>query len=218
MADFGKNLKSIWQKGMEAIGNTASNIANNTKFKLDEMNLVNRKREILNDFGAFAYTLWQKGERFPEELEKLLTEVSSIEEKLNDLRTEHFAGVVSQEEPLHTDEKTVSGSETDRGEAVPTETKEEVLHVTENSEEAEESVPSIRVENPSGTEEEKSPLSSVINDLFDKPPQVDDMAEKMNTALDSLGDSLKEFSKKIDEGLNDIQKNLNDERGDSKNQ
>jgi hypothetical protein len=40
----------------------------------------------------------------------------------------------------------------------------------------------------------------------------------MNTALDSLGDSLKEFSKKIDEGLNDIQKNLNDERGDSKNQ
>ena len=59
MADLNKNLKSLWMKGMQAIGNTASSIASNTKYKLDEMNLLNRRREILADFGAKAYALWQ---------------------------------------------------------------------------------------------------------------------------------------------------------------
>ena len=70
MADFGSNMKKIWLKGMEAIGNTASNIASNTRSKVDEMNLVTRRSEILKEFGNQAYSLWQKGERFPEELEK----------------------------------------------------------------------------------------------------------------------------------------------------
>ena len=65
MAEFGSNLKNIWMRGMEAIGNTASNIASNTRFKVDEMNLVNRRGEILKDFGAKAYALWQKGARQP---------------------------------------------------------------------------------------------------------------------------------------------------------
>ena len=54
MAEFGNNLKNIWMKGMEAIGNTASSIASNTRFKVDEMNMVNRRAEILKDFGAKA--------------------------------------------------------------------------------------------------------------------------------------------------------------------
>ena len=68
MADLKTSLKSAWMKGMEAIGNTASNIASNTKYKVQEMNLINRRREILSDFGAQAYEMWQKGEQFPEKL------------------------------------------------------------------------------------------------------------------------------------------------------
>ena len=60
MADIGKNLKNIWMKSMEAIGNTASNIASSTKYKLDEMSMTNKRNEIMNDFGARAYALWQK--------------------------------------------------------------------------------------------------------------------------------------------------------------
>lgn len=93
MAEFGKNLKGIWLKGMEAISNTASNIASNTKYKVDEMNIVNRRREILSDFGAQAYELWQKGERFPDALETLLKELSALDEQLNAIRTEKLAGV-----------------------------------------------------------------------------------------------------------------------------
>ena len=93
MAEIKKSLKSIWLKSMEAISNTASNIASNTKYKVDEMNIVNRRREILSDFGAQAYELWQKGEHFPECLEALLRELSELDEALNAIRTEKLAGV-----------------------------------------------------------------------------------------------------------------------------
>ena len=98
MADIGKSLKAAWLKSMEAIGNTASNIANSTRSKVDEMNVVNRRRDILSDFGARAYELWQKGEKFPDELQSLLEELSSLDEQLNAIRTERLAGVETKEE------------------------------------------------------------------------------------------------------------------------
>ena len=98
MAEIKKSLKSIWLKSMEAISNTASNIASNTKYKVDEMNIVNRRREILSDFGAQAYELWQKGEHFPECLEALLRELSELDEALNAIRTEKLAGVKTDED------------------------------------------------------------------------------------------------------------------------
>ncbi len=97
MADIGKSFKNAWLRGMEAISNTASSIANNTKYKVDEMNIVNRRREILSDFGARAYELWQKGETFPEPLQELLTELSTLDEQLNAIRTEKLAGVKTGE-------------------------------------------------------------------------------------------------------------------------
>lgn len=99
MAEIGKSLKGIWLKSMEAISNTASNIASNTKYKVDEMNIVNRRREILSDFGAQAYELWQKGEKFPEPLDALLKELCELDEALNAIRTEKLAGVKTDDEP-----------------------------------------------------------------------------------------------------------------------
>ncbi len=104
MADISKNLKTAWIKGMEAIGNTASNIASNTKYKVQEMNLINRRREILSDFGAQAYEMWQKGEQFPEKLAKQLEELSRLDEELNAMRTERFAGVTTEQVPDETAE------------------------------------------------------------------------------------------------------------------
>lgn len=98
MAEIRKSLKGIWLKSMEAISNTASNIASNTKYKVDEMNIVNRRREILSDFGAQAYELWQKGEKFPETLDALLKELSELDEALNAIRIEKLAGVKTDEE------------------------------------------------------------------------------------------------------------------------
>lgn len=100
MAEIGKSLKGIWLKSMEAISNTASNIASNTKYKVDEMNIVNRRREILSSFGAQCYEMWQKGEHFPENLEAQLKELSELEEALNAIRVEKVAGVKSEDAPV----------------------------------------------------------------------------------------------------------------------
>lgn len=110
MAEIKKSLKGIWLKSMEAISNTASNIASNTKYKVDEMNIVNRRREILSDFGAQAYELWQKGEKFPETLDVLLKELSELDEALNAIRIEKLAGVKSDEEPNAQEEETILGA------------------------------------------------------------------------------------------------------------
>lgn len=99
MAEIGKSLKGIWLKSMEAISNTASNIASNTKYKVDEMNIVNRRREILSSFGAQCYEMWQKGEHFPENLEAQLQELSKLDEALNAIRVEKVAGVQNEDHP-----------------------------------------------------------------------------------------------------------------------
>ena len=94
MAEIRNQLKKIWIRSMETVGNTASSIASNTKFKVDEMNLQNQRREIIANIGSLAYVLWQKGEAFPEEIRKQLQEIQTIDERLNDMRAERYAGKV----------------------------------------------------------------------------------------------------------------------------
>ena len=91
MAEYTKGFKGIWMKGMEAIGDTATKIASNTRYKVNEMNMINRRREILSDFGEKAYGLWQKGEQFPAELDALLKELSQLDAALDEIRAEKAA-------------------------------------------------------------------------------------------------------------------------------
>ncbi len=236
MAEFGNNLKNIWMKGMEAIGNTASSIASNTRFKVDEMNMVNRRAEILKDFGAKAYELWQKGAHFPEELEEQLQELGKLDEKLNDLRAERFAGVqVKEKEEAPAKEAAEEAAETageavsdiedtaeDAVEAVTEEIEEAAATVTEAAEEiaetfddpaeeAKESIPVIRVETPAETRQSGPTLSETINSLFEKVPSADEAVEKVNSALDSLESGLKHFSDGLDEKIDDLTKKINGE-------
>lgn len=86
MADIFDSLKKTWIKSMEALSSAASDLANNTKQKVNEINLDNRRREILSDFGLITYELWQKGLELPKELNDLLVELSQVDEELNLLR------------------------------------------------------------------------------------------------------------------------------------
>lgn len=98
MADLFDSFKKTWLKGMEAVGNTASNIATNTKQKVSEMNLETRRREILSSFGIAAYEMWQKGEQFPEALEHQLVELNNLDEELNRLKAERFSVEAAKKE------------------------------------------------------------------------------------------------------------------------
>ena len=83
--------KLLWIKGMKTIGNTATNIANNTKYKVDEMTLQNRRRELGGDLSSAVYAMWMKGTEFPPELTRMLEEMQQLDERLNDMRAERYA-------------------------------------------------------------------------------------------------------------------------------
>jgi hypothetical protein len=91
MSNVMKSLKKTWLKGMEVIGNTASNIADNAKYKVTEMNLETRRREILADFGSIAYEMWQRGENFPPALEAQLKQLNALDEQLTAIRAQRIA-------------------------------------------------------------------------------------------------------------------------------
>ena len=90
---------------MEALSNAASDIATNTKQKVNETNLDNRRREILSDFGLIAYELWQKGMELPKELNDLMVELSQVDEELNALRAQRVnSSAVDNAPPTSEDE------------------------------------------------------------------------------------------------------------------
>ena len=197
MADFRSSIKGIWMKGMEAVGNAASSIASSTKSKVDEMNLVNRRTEILKDFGNRAYALWLKGEQFPEELASQLQELVKLDDQLNDLRAERLAGVkpeTKQEEALDSDTDAADTGDTDKQDKFTEDefSREEDGDLQSDSD-RKDPVPVIRIERP---DEEKPAggLSDAINDLFENNNPSDSTADQVNSALDSLEDGLKQFS------------------------
>ena len=55
--------------------------------------MENQRRELLNAFPLKAYELWQKGERLPQPLEEMLTELKEVDERLNLIRAQRFAKV-----------------------------------------------------------------------------------------------------------------------------
>ena len=102
--------KLLWIKGMKTIGNTATNIANNTKYKVDEMTLQNRRRELGGDLSSAVYAMWMKGTEFPPELTRMLEKMQQLDERLNDIEEAETEvsgqpddtaaeGVVAAEEP-----------------------------------------------------------------------------------------------------------------------
>ncbi len=80
-------------KWMEVIGTSAFNLASNAKLKAAEINLENRRREILTNFSLRAFELWQKGVELPASLSEMLVELSEIEDKLSVLRAQKYARV-----------------------------------------------------------------------------------------------------------------------------
>lgn len=175
MAVLGKNLKNILVKSMEAIGNTASSIASNTKYKVDEMNLLNRKREILNDFGAKAYAIWEKGENtvFPDELKKDLEELCRIDNQLVDMRAEHYSGQDNASSAAPEPDMLAEGTETQASEQTAdpeSDSFSDEISPEKHTEDSEQD----------SVESSSSSVADAINSLFDSVSSADTSAEKAN--------------------------------------
>lgn len=172
--------KLLWIKGMKTIGNTATNIANNTKYKVDEMTLQNRRRELGGDLSSAVYAMWMKGTEFPPELTRMLEEMQQLDERLNDMRAERYAQ--GKTAPSNTGdeeaETEVSGQ--------PDDTAAEGVVAAEEPDEEPEVSNVITAAPPS--------VLSEIEGCFDHEASVDKMAEKVNTSLDQLTDKIRSFA------------------------
>ena len=172
--------KLLWIKGMKTIGNTATNIANNTKYKVDEMTLQNRRRELGGDLSSAVYAMWMKGTEFPPELTRMLEEMQQLDERLNDMRAERYAqGKTAPSNRGDEEAETeVSGQ--------PDDTAAEGVVAAEEPDEEPEVSNVITAAPPS--------VLSEIEDCFDHEASVDKMAEKVNTSLDQLTDKIRSFA------------------------
>ncbi len=127
MAKVVHQLKLAWLKGMESLGTSASNLASSAKLKVQEINLETRRREILTEFSMTAIDLWRKGEKLPEALERLLCELSELEEKQSVLRAQKYASVEAKDSEAEGESPAEDG-QTGEGE---TPTQEAVMVETE---------------------------------------------------------------------------------------
>ena len=172
--------KLLWIKGMKTIGNTATNIANNTKYKVDEMTLQNRRRELGGDLSSAVYAMWMKGTEFPPELTRMLGEMQQLDERLNDMRAERYAQGKTAPSNTGDEEAETEGS------GQPDDTAAEGVAAAEEPDEETEVSNVITAAPPS--------VLSEIEDCFDHEASVDKMAEKVNTSLDQLTDKIRSFA------------------------
>ena len=185
--------KLLWIKSMKTIGNTATNIANNTKYKVDEMTIQNRRRELSGDLSQVVYSLWMKGNEFPPEVTKMLEEIQELDNRLNDMRAEKY----TQGETATTEKAIIKNNSEDDDET-------EEAFGTEPVAEKQPEEKMNKEETGEATEEEETPnevisissptLQSEINGYFDDGTSVDKAAEKVNVSLNQLTDKIRAFS------------------------
>ena len=189
MTEIAQNMKRMVAKGMEA----ASNIASNTKQKMDTYNLQNERKEVLTAIGEQIMKLWQEGETLPGVLNQNIQKVICIEAELKAMAAEAPA---KKEEPKESEPVTYAEAKTE--DAV----KVEIPQAAEYAARDDRDVPVMEIpEVKKETKEDSCPLSSAINDLFENMPPVDKMAERVNQSLDELGENLRKFSGEFDKEL-----------------
>lgn len=166
--DIRDRAKALWLRGMKAVGNTAASIANNTRYKVDEVTIQNRRREVLGDLANKAYALWLKGESFPQPMVRMLEEMKKLDEQLNDMRAERYAASMSIKD---------SGASQDR----------------EGNKTNDPGSEDTAEDDPADFPAEQSPVCTEINELFDNTSSVGKMAEKVNSTLNQMSESIKKF-------------------------
>lgn len=194
MSEFGENLLNMVKKSFEAIGNKAGDIASSAKQKVDQFNLANQKNDLFAEIGRRIYEMALEGKDVPEGLEGELKKIAAIDLELEERRAE-------KKEEENAEDAGDPGKRAETAEEAPEAPVAAEYAAKDNSD-----VPVIVIEEDEEEDkaEENCPLSSAINDLFEKMPPVDKMVDKVNSSLDELGDNLRRFSSDFDKQLNEF--------------
>lgn len=104
MAILGNNIKTAFLKGMEAIGKGAVSLTNTAQQKLGQMNLENRRSELMKEIPLCAAKLHEDGAALPAELTALLDELSELNAQLAAMRPQPAAEPTADETPAEAPE------------------------------------------------------------------------------------------------------------------
>ena len=205
MSEFGKNIMDMLTKGMEAIGNTASNIAENTRQKVNDINTGVRKKELYETLGEQTYIAWLNGTEFPDSLTETLRELLQLDRQGTETGS---PAQDSAEEPAEPEEPEEPAEPEEPGEpeepAEPEEPEEPEEQVSASAADDSAEIPVIDVPETEKPEKIDEPLSNAINSLFEQMPPVDQLADKVNASLGEMGEQLKKFSDHFGKQLNDM--------------
>ena len=82
MADIRRSVRELFLKGVEAVNTAAGHVADATRSKVDELNLQNRRKELMDALAVAVYEQWLAGCDVPQALHDKLVELKSIDEQL----------------------------------------------------------------------------------------------------------------------------------------
>ena len=85
MADLRRSVRDLFLQGVEAVNNAANHVASATRTKVDELNLRNRRKELLDTLAAAVYEQWQQGLELPDALKETLEQIRGIDEQLQEM-------------------------------------------------------------------------------------------------------------------------------------
>ncbi|NMD37849.1 MAG: hypothetical protein GYA87_04120 [Christensenellaceae bacterium] len=134
------NTRELFVKAMEGVSDAAAKLASNAKYKVTEVNLTTRRREILENFGKKCYDLWNQGTQFPPEVEAELAELADIDEQINTLKAEHFSYLNPELEKELQEKQSENESESEVDEIIFNEEVDEKILENSNEEIIEEIV------------------------------------------------------------------------------
>ena len=177
MADFSKILTEAWIKVNEGIGYAANSIADATKEKVNEINLNNRRNDILGAIAPKILELYHNGIELPEDVMKLLAELTDVEAQLAALHPASAPKADVQETSRDTAAKDVQ-DEDESDDDIP------VIHVATDEIPAEVEDPEPVRHSPEAPVMETP--DEVDYDMDNEPDEERKATEKARQALDEL--------------------------------
>ena len=91
MSDWATKMKAAMQCSARFIGKTTKAAAQSTKYKLNEMSAMSKRRELISDLGEKVYALAQQSADLPEELKDIIAQINALDTNLEVLRADHAA-------------------------------------------------------------------------------------------------------------------------------
>lgn len=89
MASFMDSVKEIFTTSINALERTFNRAKKASSFKLNEMDVVARRRDAISELGEKVYSLAQAEVALPEELAELIAEIRAMDDGLVNARKEH---------------------------------------------------------------------------------------------------------------------------------